>query len=52
MTLSEVAKYTYKLQKDAERESRRDSPGGSVDFEMDDDDAWDIDMVEIREEID
>ena len=51
MMLSEVGKYIYKLQKEAER-----SPEGIaqavVDFEMDDDDAWDIDMVEIREEID
>jgi hypothetical protein len=43
--LTEIAKYTYKVQKDAEDAGRR-SPGDKVDCVMDDEDAWDIDMVE------
>jgi hypothetical protein len=43
--LTEIAKYTYKVQKDAE-DARRRSPADKVEFVMDDDDAWDIDMVE------
>ncbi len=49
--LSEVAKYIHKQQQQAERDAQRGNPGGKVDVVMDDDDAWDIDMVEVREEI-
>jgi hypothetical protein len=49
IVLSEVAKYTYQQQRDAEG-NRGNHIGGKADFSMDDEDAWDIDMVEVRED--
>ena len=50
IVLSEVGKYIYKQQEEARKSGSR--PANSVvDFEMDDDEAWDIDMVEVREEV-
>ena len=46
--LTEIAKYIYNVQKDAE-DARKRSPGNKVDFFMDDD-AWDIDLAESEDE--
>jgi hypothetical protein len=46
--LSESAKYVYRQNKEA---NSGNHIGGKADVVMDDDDAWDIDMIEVREEI-